>query len=141
MIMKTKLNKILLIDDSEADNYIHSRVIKKASVTNEIIVKMGAQEALDYLQKKENGEYPNPDLIFLDINMPGLNGWDFLEEYKKLDKEQKQGVVVCMLSTSAAENEQNNIAQYEEIKSYSQKPLTSEALKHIIKEIYPEKME
>ncbi len=138
--MKSKLNKILLIDDSEADNYIHSRVIKKADVTNEIVVKLGAQEALDYLQTKENGQYPNPDLIFLDINMPGLNGWDFLEEYKKLDKEQKKGVVVCMLSTSAPDIERQNITKYEEIKSYSQKPLTNEALKHIIKEVYPEKV-
>lgn len=138
--MKSKLDKILLIDDSEADNYIHSRVIKKADVTHEIIVKLGAREALTYLQTKENGHYPNPDLIFLDINMPGMNGWDFLEEYKKLDKEQKKGVVVCMLSTSAAEVEQQNITKYEDIKSYSQKPLTHEALIQIIKTIYPDKI-
>ncbi len=140
IMMKTKLNKILLIDDSEADNYIHSRVIKKASVTDEVVVKMGAQEALDYLQIKENGQYPNPDLIFLDINMPGLNGWDFLEEYKKLDKEQKKGVVVCMLSTSSSEVENENIKKYEEIKSYSQKPLTEEALQKIIAIVYPDKI-
>ncbi len=139
-MLKSKLNKILLIDDSEADNYIHSRVIKKADVTDQIITKLGAQEALDYLQEKENGHYPNPDLIFLDINMPGLNGWDFLEEYKKLDKEQKKGVVVCMLSTSAPEIEQQNISKYEDIKSYSQKPLTHEALTQIITIIYPEKI-
>ena len=136
----SKLNRILLIDDSEADNYIHSRVIKKEEVTEEVVIKYGVEEALDYLTTEQEGKYPNPDLIFLDINMPGLNGWDFLEEYKKLDKKYRKGVVVCMLSTSAAENEQQNISKYNEIKSYSQKPLTAEALNHIIKETYPEKV-
>ncbi|WP_291728353.1 response regulator [Bernardetia sp.] len=138
--MKTKLNKILLIDDSEADNYIHSRVIKKADVTEEIIIKYGAAEALEYLNTKEGEDYPNPDLIFLDINMPGMNGWDFLEEYKKLGKERRKGVVVCMLSTSALEVEQENIEKYNIIESYSQKPLTKEALEHIIQRVHPEKI-
>lgn len=138
--MKTKLNRILLIDDSEADNYIHSRVIKKANVTDEIVVKLGAVEALEYLRTQKEGEYPNPDLIFLDINMPGMNGWEFLEEYQQLGKEKKRGVVVCMLSTSAPENERSNISKYDVIQSYSQKPLTQETLQKIIEEAHPEKV-
>ena len=70
--MKRKLKNILLIDDSKADNFIHERVINKAEVAEKITVTSGAREALDYLSTSVDGIYPNPELIFLDINMPCL---------------------------------------------------------------------
>ena len=82
--MKEKLRNILLIDDSKADNFISSRIIKKSDVTNEITVTHGAREALDYLGKSVDGNYPKPEIIFLDINMPDMTGWYFLNEYEQL---------------------------------------------------------
>lgn len=136
--MKRKLNRILLIDDSEADNFIHKRVIKKANVTNEVVIKYGAQPALDYLATATNGHYPNPELIFLDINMPGMTGWDFLEAYKKLEAEQREGVIVCMLTTSYAEKDRNIAEQFNAVRAYSNKPLTKEKLFNLIHQHYPD---
>lgn len=139
--MKKKLNKILLIDDSKADNFIHSRVIRKAEVTDEIIVKYGAKQALDYLTTSIEGEYPNPEMIFLDINMPGMTGWDFLQEYNKLEDDQKRGVIVCMLTTSYAEKDKKIAEKFNAIRDYSNKPLTQEKLMGLVKKHHPELVE
>lgn len=138
--MRSKLNKILLIDDSEADNFIASRVIRKAGVTEKVIVKYGGLPALDYLTTTVNGVYPNPELIFLDINMPGMNGWEFLEQYKSLPADQRMGIVVCMLTTSFAERDRQMAARFEVVQSYSHKPLTKKRLMEIVGEHFPELM-
>ena len=78
--MKQKLNSILLIDDDIATNFIHTRLIKKTLVVDTIITKLNGEEAMEYLTTKKDGEYPQPELIFLDINMPVMNGWEFIEE-------------------------------------------------------------
>ena len=123
--MKRKLNKILLVDDSEADNFIHHRVIKKADVAHSIVVKNSCKAALDYLSTKgDDGTYPTPELVFLDINMPGMNGWEFLERYEKLPKEYKAGIIVCMLTTSISEVDSQKAEDNSLIEEFLNKPLT-----------------
>ena len=99
-----KVNCILLIDDNEADNVFHKIRITKADVTNHIEVATSGNAALDYIKKAgEPGQAetnPKPDIIFLDINMPGMNGFEFLEEYKKLDERLKSKVIIVMLTNS-----------------------------------------
>jgi CheY-like chemotaxis protein len=77
-----KINCIMLIDDNEDDNFFHERVIRKSSYADIILVKQSALDALNYL-KKDLLESEYPDLIFLDINMPAMNGWEFLEEFNQ----------------------------------------------------------
>jgi len=132
-----KLLDVLLIDDSEADNYIHKRIIEKADIANSVTITHGAREALDYLVSKPDGKYPQPDLIFLDINMPDMSGWDFLDEYETLDSEQKADVVVCMLTTSYADSDREKANKYDMIHAYSNKPLTAMKLNKIISEKFP----
>ncbi len=76
LTMADKLNCIMLIDDNEDDNFFHSRVIQKNSLANNVIVMPSALEALGYLKLKDQQRI-KPDLILLDINMPGMNGWEF----------------------------------------------------------------
>jgi CheY-like chemotaxis protein len=134
-----KLDKVLLIDDSKADNFIHKRVIKKADITDNIIVKYSGQSALEYLTTKEDGHYPTPELVFLDINMPGMDGWEFLEEYEKLKEEQRAGIIVCMLTTSIAEKDQQRANNYAKISSYRHKPLTDQMLFEILETFFPDR--
>lgn len=135
--MKKKLCNILLIDDSAADNFISNRIINKAAVAETVTTTTGAREALDFLTKAVNGQFPKPEIIFLDINMPGMSGWDFLDEYKLLDEAQKAGIVVCMLSTSNAHIDRKKAEEYDDIKDYSSKPLTKEKLMELIKQHFP----
>lgn len=137
--MKRKLDKILLIDDSPSDNYIHERRIRKHDITNHIIITHGGQEALQYLTtKNENGHYPLPELIFLDINMPGMNGWEFLNKYEKLDSSQKGSIILTMLTTSIAESDRIKAAQYKSVAGYETKPITAEMLDAILQKYFPD---
>lgn len=137
--MKEQLNKILLVDDSEADNFVHKRVIKKCNVTKSIVAKLSAESALDYLTTLEEDKYPNPDLIFLDINMPGMNGWEFLEEYAKLDEQFKAGIVVTMLTTSSSPDDRARAQKNGIIDHFENKPLTPEVLMKVLEKHFPER--
>ena len=79
--MNKILKSVLLIDDNKADNFIHKAYIMKHGGVETIEMVTGGEEALKFLTSKASGEYPRPELIFLDINMPRMNGWEFLEEY------------------------------------------------------------
>ena len=78
----------MLIDDDDDDNFFHQMVLNEVDVANKVQVAESAFEALDYLREGKQ----IPELIFLDINMPKMNGWEFLNEYKKLDIHHKAKV-------------------------------------------------
>jgi CheY-like chemotaxis protein len=120
----------MLIDDNPDDNFYHQRVIKKANAAEVVISKTSGKAALEYLKLKEDEAYQHPDLIFLDINMPGMNGWEFLKEYEKLDKELQSHAIVIMLTTS--ENPDDRMQAINLVPDFKTKPLTAEMLEEII---------
>lgn len=123
----------MLIDDSPDDNFFHEREIKKEDPSYIVIIQDSAVEALDYLKTKKD---PHSDLIFLDINMPGMNGWKFLEEYNKLDKELQSQAVIIMLTTSDNSDDLSKSKTWDIISDYITKPLTKEVMKEISKKYF-----
>lgn len=136
--MKKKLNTILLIDDSEPTNFLHKIVVDDANCADECVSFLSAIEALEYLKTAKEGKFPQPDLIFLDINMPLMNGWEFIEEYNKLEDNQKGGVVVVMLTTSLNLDDKDKADTINKIAGFMNKPLTEEMLLKEIKNHFPE---
>jgi CheY-like chemotaxis protein len=134
--MKQKLKTILLIDDDSATNFINAHLLKKLGYAENIVVRENGREALDYLQ--EESEAGNrPDLIFLDINMPCMNGWEFLEEYRKLDHQAPDSVIIVMLTTSPLLDDQLKANAMAEIAEFRNKPLNKAMLQSVLKRHFP----
>jgi CheY-like chemotaxis protein len=131
--MKKKLNCVLLIDDDKATNFINERVIKKLDCTKRIVTVYNGAEALEFLSIEENGNLLQPDLIFLDINMPVMDGWELLEHYRKLHENKKAKVVLLMLTTSLNPDDVKKANRIEEVKGFKNKPLTIEMMQDILK--------
>jgi CheY-like chemotaxis protein len=130
--MVKKLNCVLLIDDSRPTNVFHKREIEKANCAETIRSVENGIKALEYLKSKDNGEHPKPDLIFLDINMPGMNGWEFLEEYEKLDAAQKGKVVLIMLTTSLNPDDEKRANEIKAIDGFRVKPLKTGLVEEVL---------
>ena len=130
--MSKKVSCILLVDDNKDDNFYHERIIRKNNSADTVVIKQSGKEALEYLKNKNLQESAHPDLIFLDINMPGMNGWEFLEEYNKLDKEYQSKMVVVMLTTSENPDDRAKAKEFDVLSDFKTKPLTKEMLDEII---------
>lgn len=131
-----------MIDDDEPTNFLNKMIIDEASCAESVQVEQSATDALDFL-KSATVENPDPacgpDLIFLDINMPAMDGWEFLEEYEKLTPEQKARVIVVMLTTSYNPEDEQKAKDHSMIAEFRNKPLTQEMLMDVLQKNFPEK--
>ncbi|EMP04688.1 response regulator receiver domain protein [Leptospira interrogans serovar Pyrogenes str. 200701872] len=118
--------------------FFHERVIYKGSYAEKVVTKQSGQEALFFLKNKFNNIEPFPDLIFLDINMPGMNGWEFLEEYKKLDQEFQTSTIIIMLTTSDNPDDKNKFSHFGSTSDFKTKPLTNAMLDEILERYFSE---
>ncbi len=131
-----KINCILLIDDNEDDNEYHEMVIKIANVCNEVRFAENGIKGLEYIKNsgdpKLEADYPRANLIFLDINMPRMNGFEFLEAYHQLDDSLKAEAVICMLTTSLNPEDRRRALAMNEVSDFQEKPLTTEMIDRIM---------
>ena len=133
--MKPKLNSVLLIDDDEPTNFYTQLIVEESGCADHIKVAQGGREALEYLSNSSQAnDYPCPDLIFLDINMPAMDGWEFLDHYKKMNKDRHGKVIVVMLTTSLNPDDKQKASEMPEISGFESKPLTEEKLDRILRE-------
>lgn len=137
--MTQKLNKILLVDDNEADNYLHKLIISEAEVAESVVDQPDGKAALEYLEK--GADQLPPDLIFLDINMPRMNGWEFLEAYAQLPDELQSAVVIVMLTTSVFSKDRERAERLPNFSGFLSKPLTEENLLKVIQQHFPERFD
>ncbi|PVX45546.1 CheY-like chemotaxis protein [Flavobacterium sp. 103] len=141
--MNKKLNCVLLVDDDFATNFINRKIIQKTDLTEHIHVALNGKEAIDYLcqqgkfESTVDNEYPRPQLILLDINMPVMDGWEFIEAYKNLNLENKENIIVVMLSSSFNPADRAKAESIQEISAFKQKPMNKEALLEIFDKAFP----
>lgn len=128
MITKNnKLDCVLLIDDDEATNFFHKIILEEEGIDVYIQSVRSASEGLDFLLcRGDYADCPQPGIIFLDLNMPGMSGWDFLEEYNELSKDIHDRAVVSILTTSANPDDRDRAATIPTVKEFIHKPLTAE---------------
>jgi len=129
-----KINCILLVDDDNINNFINERLLKKLNITNNVKIAMNGEEALDFI--KNNTEDIHPELILLDINMPVMDGFEFLQEYNKVDFNGKLKPHIIMLTTSTNPTDVDKVKK-SDITGYINKPLTESKIMEIIQTHFP----
>lgn len=133
--MAIKLNRVLLIDDDDVTNFLHKKVLMRTGIVRNIEIAETAKEALDLLS--ENDVSGKPELIFLDVNMPGLTGWDFIDEYKAIKERYGIESTIILLTASANPDDEKKARDINEITEFLSKPLTDEMVNEIIKKYFP----
>jgi CheY-like chemotaxis protein len=123
--MSTKIN-LLVIDDDDINIFIIKKIVEKTGYEAQMVAKTNGQLAIDYLKELIDTQQPLPHLILIDINMPVLNGWEFLESYEKLGI--TENVDMYMLSSSVYENDIEKAKTYKTVKGFISKPLSIERL-------------
>ena len=129
---KPRLKNILVIDDDDDYNFITELVFQDSELDCNLIFKSFAQDALDYLQ---NNQDFFPDLILLDINMPIMNGWEFLDSYERLNYHKTKDTIIAMNSSSVYQEDKIKAKTYAKVVGFIDKPITLENLFQI-KEAY-----
>ncbi|MEO8765658.1 MAG: response regulator [Ginsengibacter sp.] len=141
-LMEQKLNCIMVIDDDEPTNFLSNMIIEEAGCTNHIQIEDSVAKALNYLRDSANrdhhkNEFPVPDLIFLDINMPAMNGWEFLEKYNRLEYTSLDKIKIVMLTTSLDPDDIIKAKKINGVVDFKHKPLTEQILNEVLQEYFP----
>ena|SRR5581483_671192 len=145
--MKAKLNCILLVDDDEPTNFLNRMAVEELDCVDYIRVIPSAREALDFLHcagskpDPKNDECPKPEIIFLDINMPAMDGWEFLENYEAMPDTNKNSVIVIMLTTSFNPEDELKARKIPSVKEFRNKPLTAAMLQDVLTKYFPDNCE
>ena len=132
-----KLKHLLLVDDDPTTNFFNRHLIGKMGIFDQIHEAGNGQIALEVIKElHDKGEAP--DMILLDINMPIMNGFEFLDNYVELDDKIKSSIVVCMLTTSLAEEDLKRSKEYAILDDYIDKPLYEAKMRELILKYFGE---
>ncbi|WP_379084217.1 response regulator [Pedobacter sp. UC225_65] len=129
-MLDDKIN-LLVIDDDDINIFIIKKIVEKTGFDIDMVAKSNGQQAIDYLNETITEHKTLPNLVLIDINMPVMNGWEFVEAYQTLGI--KQNVDLYILSSSVYENDIEKTKSYSTVKGFISKPLSIERLSELIK--------
>lgn len=130
--MPKKLSSLWIIDDDPMSSFYIKRLAELGELADIITIYNKAQGAVDYLLHHKKSNSHLPDVILLDIYMPELDGWGFLQEFKKIKDQLIKDIVIYIISSSNHPKDVKHAESIGEVKGYFQKPVTIETLKTIV---------
>ncbi|TAE54967.1 MAG: response regulator [Bacteroidetes bacterium] len=119
----SKLSSLWIVDDDKIYQFILKKNIEQLHITDTISSFPHGKEAIDTLRQLIENQSPLPDLILLDINMPVMDGWDFMEEYIVLKKQFEKTIPIYIISSSIAQEDKTKARSYEDIVDFLVKPV------------------
>ncbi|RAK22671.1 CheY-like chemotaxis protein [Flavobacterium aquaticum] len=128
--MKAKVKKVMIVDDNEFDCYITSKIVTNFDENIDIMEFNSSITAIQYLEEFQNVTAKLPDLILLDIYMPVLDGFEFIEKFNSLSDTLKNHTKICILSTTV-DDLYIHKAKVDESVLFSSKPITKEFVESI----------
>lgn len=131
-MLNHKLN-LLVVDDDDINLFIIKKIVEKTGFDIDMVSRSNGQQAIDYINEAIAQNNPLPKMILIDINMPVMNGWEFIEAYEALTIEHK--VDMYILSSSVYENDIEKTKSYKAVKGFISKPLSMERLTELVNAI------
>ena len=138
-----KLTGVLLIDDDETTNFLNRRLLERLGVTDNIRTFVNGKQAFDYLYNISNNNYDTtnkdyfqPQLIFLDINMPVMDGFEMLDLYERLNADFRNNIVMAVLTSSTHPQDTETSKKY--AAEYLTKPLSTEKVSNLLNKYFAE---
>ena len=129
------LDKILCVDDDPITLMLYKMVIKKSEFAHQIDTAQNGEEALEYFDQYAPGDKDYPKLIFLDLNMPIMGGWEFLDRFKESHRDAFSDAKVIVLSSTIDPNDIDKSKTYPMVIDFQSKPISKEMLAELKKEI------
>ena len=117
-----------IVEDNPIDIFINTKVIEQTNLCDELVTYNSAREALASLANNQASQTPNPELILLDIRMPDMDGFDFLDAFMKLPDAVQQNCKIIMLSSSIDDADESKARSYPAVCDFVCKPLTREKI-------------
>ncbi|MDZ4668821.1 MAG: response regulator [bacterium] len=119
------MKHILLIDDNEIDNFINKKIVSKSLMADLITVLNSGIDAIEFLTNLIMNNEPFPELIFLDIQMPEMDGFQFLHQFDNFPEEMKVSTSINMLTSSSNSNDIKRASECRYVKNFFNKPLSA----------------
>ncbi len=136
LLMYKRFQKILLVDDDAVANFLSESALQEMNLSEQVHISHNGEEALNYIIEHCSKDTSNtgncPDLIFLDINMPVMDGFQFLEEFEKIPTFYKKPVKIVMLTSSSANADIEKARKFN-VEGYIVKPLCPEKIEALFK--------
>ena len=124
-----RFGNILLVEDDPITVMVCDRIIKMSGFSNEVLFKHNGYDAINHLKELIQTNQEPPDIIFLDINMPVMNGWDFLQELESIKPQLQKMPRIFILSSTVDPEDYKKAAEFSTVEGFISKPLTQEHLK------------
>jgi len=130
-----RLKRFLLVDDSNSTNFFNKTIIQKTDCVEEVLIATNGSNAMQYLQSDTI-----PEIIFLDLNMPIMSGWEFLEQHNQLSAAHKNSRIIVMIGAKLSEEEENTLKSFPQVTEFREKMLTKEIVLEIVSKYFNESL-
>lgn len=125
MLDTPRVGNLMVVDDDETTHFLYKRIIKRSNLVDDVVFYAWAEDALAHLRRTDTLDI---QMILLDINMPRMNGFEFLEAANKEFGGGQIGAAVVVLTTSLNPTDEARAKSFDLVKGYLEKPLTLEQI-------------